>query len=253
MIGLSLAERLVQEHFATLREMDALELADGYSRILKPDPAVAAALLGGGAARWRHVNFFTFQALFRTAGQILDKPLILETGSSAHGTNSSMLLASLAEGADGQFDSVDINPQTTQRLVQQLSARFGPSPRLRAHTGDSVTFIQGFGGRANLVYLDSYDLNAHDFAGSARHGLAEFQALLPKLDSTALILIDDTPCSREIFRKMTPPDYLAAVDRHAAAHGRLPGKGELIAEAVRADSRFQILAWEYQLLLRYDA
>ena len=93
MIGLLLAERLVQEHFATLREMDALEMADGYSRILKPDPAVAAALLGGGAARWRHVNFFTFQALFRTAGQILGKPLILETGSSAHGTNSSMLLA----------------------------------------------------------------------------------------------------------------------------------------------------------------
>ena len=44
-----------------------------------------------------------------------------------------------------------------------------------------------------------------------------------------------------------------AVDAHRTAfNGRLPGKGELILEAIKIDRRFSILAWEYQALLRFD-
>lgn len=259
-----IAETLVEAHFATLGETDVLELGDAYSRLLKPDrttggaldhllKAFADVLVAGKAARWRHVNYFTFLALGRAIDQLIETPLILETGSSAHGTNSSMLLAALAEQGGGRFDTVDINPATTQRLQASLAERFGASPRLHCHTGDSVAFLQAFAGTANIVYLDSYDLNPGDFQNSARHGLAEFEALLPKLQPTTLILIDDTPKSRDIFRKMTPPDYLAAVDQHIGLHNRLPGKGELIAEAIRTDRRFQILDWQYQLLLLYRA
>lgn len=255
--------QLIETHFASLGATDVLDLGDGYSKILRPDrisgtaldhlsKAFAEVLAASQFAQWRHINYFTFSRLFDAIAQRIDVPIILETGSSAHGVNSSALFASLARTRSGRFDTVDLNPQTVQRVSAMLRERFGEDDRLTCHRGDSVEFIANYKHTANVAYLDSYDLNPDDFIGSAAHGLREFEALLPKLDpGCALILIDDTPKTREIFRKMCPADYLQAVDRHMISTGRLPGKGELIVEAIRDDKRFQILDWEYQLLLLY--
>ncbi len=254
---------LFEAHFGTLGSTDVLDLGDEYSRILRPDlasgtaldhvlKAFADVLAASGFGHWRHVNYFTFKALFEQIAQHIERPVILETGSSAYGTNSSVLFAALAEAADGSFDTVDLNPETTNRVRGVLHGKFGPSPRLRCHNGDSVGFIETFAGRPNVVYLDSYDLLPGIFAESAEHGLREFEKLVPKLaDSRCFVLIDDTPRTREIFRKMCPPNFLPAVDAHVQATGRLPGKGERIIEAIKDDRRFQVLAWEYQVLLGF--
>ena len=254
---------LVDQHFATLGSTDVLDFGDGYSRLLRPDratgtaldhiaKALAEVLVGSNLARWQHINYHTFSRLFEAIAQLIEHPVILETGSSAHGVTSSMLLASLAQETGGSFDTVDLNPATTQRARAMLAERFGQTPGMQCHCGDSVAFINGFAGSPNVVYLDSYDLNPGQFAESAAHGLREFECLLPKLAGPrSLVLIDDTPRSRDIFRKMCPPDYLKAVDSYLAANGRLPGKGETVFEAIKGDDRFQVLDWEYQLLLLY--
>lgn len=261
--ALSKYVRLIDEHFASLGATDVLDLGDGYSKILRPDritgsaldhlsKAFAEVLAASQFARWRHINYFTFSRLFEAVAQRIDVPIILETGSSAHGVNSSALLASLARASGGRFDTVDLNPATVQRVGAMLRERFGEDDSLNCHHGDSTAFIAGYRGTPNVVYLDSYDLNPGDFVGSAAHGLREFENLLPILDPRcSLVLIDDTPKTREIFRKMCSADYLQAVDRHMMSTGRLPGKGELIVEVIREDKRFQILDWEYQLLLLY--
>ncbi len=258
--------QLVDDHFATLGATDVLDFGDGYSRLLKPDrasgtaldhllKAFAEVLAASGLAAWRHVNYSTFRHLFEQIEAQIEVPVILETGSSAYGTNSSMLFAALAEVTGGRFDTVDISPATVGRVAAALNGRYGQSPRLRTHCGDSVQFIHSFEGAApNVAYLDSFDLDPGHFDESAQHGLREFECLIPKLAcGTSLILIDDTPRSREIFRKMCPPAYLTAVDAHHAKTGRLPGKGELVVEAIRSDHRFTILDWEYQLLLAYSS
>jgi predicted O-methyltransferase YrrM len=255
--------QLVDEHFASLGSTDVLDLGDGFSRLLRPDrctgtaldhitKAFAEVLVGSKLAQWRHVNHHTFSCLFSGVAQLIEHPIILETGSSAHGVNSSMLFASLASKADGRFDTVDLNSETVQRVSAMMREKFGQDGRISCHLGDSATFIENYTDTPNVVYLDSFDLNPGHFTESAAHGLLEFANLVPKLDSKcALILVDDTPRTREIFRKMCPADYLLAVDRHVSRTGRLPGKGELIIESIRKDRRFQILEWEYQLLLLY--
>lgn len=255
--------RLFEDHFGTLGSKDVLDFGDAYSRLLRPDLATGTALdhilkafvdvvVASGYGQWRHVNYFTFRQLVDQVARHVATPVILETGSSAYGTNSSLLFAALAEAGGGSFDTVDLNPATTARVAAALRERHGDSARLRCHNGDSVGFIAGFDKRPNVVYLDSYDLLPDRFGESAEHGLKEFEALLPKLpDQRSFILIDDTPCSREIFRKMCPPEFLPAVDAHVAANGRLPGKGERIIEAIRDDRRFSVLAWEYQVLLSF--
>jgi hypothetical protein len=260
MVGL---ERLVDEHFATLGAIDQIQLAGFGSGILRPDRLTGTfvdrlvafacrTLVSMNLARWWHINYFTFRELFRAIGQSVDNPIIVETGSSAYGTNSSMLFAALANATNGEFNTVDNNPATVERLRQALLARFGDHPRMKCHFDDSIAFIHKYSGTPNVVYLDSYDLEPGFFTESARHGLHEFEGLLPKLDQRlALILIDDTPARHEIFRKTREPKYMAAVDRHLASTGRLPGKGELIVEAIRGDRRFRILDWQYQLLLEF--
>lgn len=262
-MALSKYMQLIDEHFTSLGATDVLDLGDGYSRLLRPDritgtaldhlsKAFAEVLVASQFAQWRHVNHHTFSRLFEAIAQRIDSPIILETGSSAHGVNSSILLASLARMGGGRFDTVDLNPATVQRVRAALHERFGADDKLVCHHGDSVAFIAEYDGVANVVYLDSYDLDPGHFRESAEHGLQEFEKLLPKLDPhCALILIDDTPRTRDIFRKMCPPEYLQAVDQHMSSTGRLPGKGELIIEAIRDDKRFHILEWEYQLLLLY--
>lgn len=261
--ALSKYKQLIEEHFASLGATDVLDLGDGYSRLLRPEritgtaldhifKAFAEVLAASQFAQWRHINHHTFSRFFEAIAHYIESPIILETGSSAHGVNSSVLLASLARASGGCFDTVDLNPSTVQRVAETLRDRYGPDDRINCHHGDSVAFIAGYQGQPNVVYLDSYDLNPGDFAGSAAHGLSEFESLVPKLDrDCALLLIDDTPRTRDIFRKMCPAEYLQAVDRHISDTGRLPGKGELILEAIENDRRFHVLEWEYQLLLLY--
>jgi len=202
--------------------------------------------------RWRHVCHYSFERLLLEMVSIDHAPRIVETGSSAHGTNSSKLFFGVVDLLGGEFDTVDLNPDATARVQALLEADY---PHLvgqvRCHNGDSVDFIRQIHGPIDVAYLDSYDLYPGIFRESELHGLAEFEGIVDKLSETAYVLIDDTPRTRAIFEKMNDVAFMSAVDEHVQIYGYLPGKGALVLKAIMSDPRFTVLYHEYQLLIKF--
>ncbi len=174
--------------------------------------------------------------------------LIAETGSSAWGTNSTLLLDSYCNSFGGACHSVDI------RLEPMLQLQNIASSRTRLYCDDSVAFLKNLtlpsdNARIDLLYLDSWDVNWADPMPSALHGLNEFLAAMPKLKSGSLVLIDDTPKDIANVTKAHPSaatDFQTFVD----SFGFAPGKGALVKQMIESTGRGQILAHEYQLLIR---
>jgi hypothetical protein len=93
---------------------------------------------------------------------------IVETGTSAWGVDSTLLLESYVRHFGGRFDSVDLRALPSDRLRPVV----GPTTHL--HVGDSVAFIAGLADEpgvapVDLAYLDSYDLDWADPAPSEAH------------------------------------------------------------------------------------
>jgi hypothetical protein len=198
-----------------------------------------------------HINYPTFRRLVEEMMSLGDVA-ILETGSSAYGTNSSALFAQLARALGGTFVTVDANPATAAGATE-LIAQLGCGGVARAVCAESVAFLRQHAARCNVVYLDSFDLVPDRFVESENHGWSEFKTLCERglLDSRgALILVDDTPRTLEILATQVDDAYLAKAREHLVRHNRLPGKGALIAQRVASDQRFELLAWEYQILFR---
>lgn len=253
---------LLDAHFDELHDKNVLDFNDGYSKLLGPVlnfegnytdlySELSKLLINNKMARYRHINYFTFKKLFTLISDQIRKPVILETGSSAYGTNSSVLLANLAVITDGQFDTIDLNKDTYLKISNSLYEKFGVNENLNCHFGDSIEYINKYPKKVNVVYLDSFDLNPDKFNESAQHGLGEFDAIKNKLAPIAFILIDDTPSTIEIFKKMCSSQFLQSVYLHFEKFGRLPGKGELILESITSDPRFTIIEHQYQLLIQY--
>jgi hypothetical protein len=201
-----------------------------------------------------HINYPTFRQLLQAA-QAFGTLRIFETGSSAYGTNSSALFAQLAMACSGTFTTVDLNPQTAAR-VAQLFEGLGCGSGVRAVCADSLAYLARTSVPFNVVYLDSYDLLPEHFVAAENHGWNEFRALLSRellAPEGALVLVDDTPRTLDIMATQVDDSLLGRVREHIATHGRMPGKGALIARHVASDPRFEILAWEYQLLVRLRA
>ena len=204
-------------------------------------------------AELTHINYPTFRALCARMER-LERLSIVETGSSAYGTNSSALFARIVAQCGGTFTTIDLNPQATANAAA-LFRTLACTERCVAVCGDSVSTLRSLQQTFNVAYLDSYDLLPDHFVQSERHGLSEFQTLVQgrRLDEAeSFILIDDTPRSIEIFASQVDDHYLQKVREHVVRHGRLPGKGALIAQAIASNPHFQVLGWEYQLLLRYS-
>jgi len=245
-----------EEHFRSLsaydRYRDSLAFVEPRLKSLAPglSGAQITALFG---RELTHINYPTFRDLCeRVAG--LQRVAVVETGSSSYGTNSSALFARIAALRGGSFTTIDLNPAVSARAGQMFAA-LGCSGCCKALCGDSITTLRSMAGQFTIAYLDSYDLTPEQFVASERHGLAEFQTLLERelLDAQeSYILIDDTPRTIEILATQVDDQYLQRAREHVISFGRLPGKGALIAQAVRGHADFEILSWEYQLLLRYS-
>jgi hypothetical protein len=247
---------IFEDHFRTLggsdRYRDTLAFVEPRLKRLAAGltPDQIATLFG---AELTHINYPTFKVLCERMAR-LERLSIVETGSSAYGTNSSALFARIVARCGGSFTTIDINPQATANALQLFRA-LGCTERCTAICGDSVSTLRTLGQTFNVAYLDSYDLTPDYFVQSEQHGLAEFQTLLESrlLDAAeSYILIDDTPRTIEIFASQVDDYYLHKAREHVVRYGRLPGKGALVAAAVRRSTGFEILSWEYQLLLRFS-
>ncbi len=84
------------------------------------------------------------------------------------------------------------------RLIQARYARQQTSRSVRYVVGDSVSVMarpwaRRYLASADLVSLDSWDVDVHDPLPSAVHSLREFLACAEILKPGAMVLGDDTP------------------------------------------------------------
>ena len=182
--------------------------------------------------------------------EMLDRrsSVLLETGSSAWGTNSSLLFDSYVNSFGGLFQSVDIRAEP----MYTLSAKC--SPHSTFFCDDSVAFLHKYTKRTakiDLAYLDSWDVDFENPLPSAIHGLHEFLVILPLLrERGGLLLIDDTPVDSNVMHKVQP-QHLSGYEYFLSKHGFPPGKGALVKEYLIRNGIGRQVAHDYQLLWQF--
>lgn len=168
-------------------------------------------------------------------------PVILETGTSAHGVDSSRLFDRIASHLSGEFITVDINPQPKRSLY------FQHSKCSKFFVEDSVTFIKST--LPNLVdhvdfcYLDSWDVDWSDPSMAESHGLSEFVAIHHLLSLNSILIIDDTPKQIDLI----PFEYQINAQEYEMKTGRIPGKGSLVLTHPFFDC-YEIIHHEYNVV-----
>jgi hypothetical protein len=197
---------------------------------------------------WSDTNHQCFEGL-RLALELLDnKPsLIVETGTSAYGTDSSRLFDSYITRFGGEFYSVDINPHARQRLTFQHSRN--------SHfvVSDSLTFLENFRlesteFKIDLAYLDSRDVDWSHPNESAFHGYEEYLRIKDQLKPGSVIIIDDTPRTLNWI----PEECVEIAQEYWRANGVLPGKGALILKEVQGNPSVKIVYHEYNLVFQIN-
>jgi hypothetical protein len=188
-----------------------------------------------------HLNM---DSLRDTLGLLEERPgVIVETGSSAWGLDSSRLFDAYVSSFGGEFWSVDLRVQPLLELRRKLT------PNSTLVCDDSVRFLERWvsenpGRKADLVYLDSWDLDVEDPVPAAVHGLREFFAIAQALGGGSLLLIDDTPGSPE----WVPAHWQREAQQYLETFDLIPGKGMLLdrylegrADVVKVHHRYQAL------------
>jgi hypothetical protein len=186
-----------------------------------------------------HVNRRAFQVTMDKLGGYPAN--VIETGSSAWGTNSTRFWDSYIRSFGGSLVTVDIRPDASKRLLGQLSKNS------KCIVSDSVSYLTGLDAtETDLYFLDSWDVDWANPEGAANHGLAEFKAIRHSLKPGALVLIDDTPASLD-YIGIEFHDFSRSYLR---TYGVLPGKGALVLKMVQNSDDYEILLHEYALLFR---
>lgn len=171
--------------------------------------------------------------------------LIVETGTSAWGCDSSRLLDMIAKQFGATFASVDIRAEASLWLKYQTSNHtlFFVQDSLDFLT---ETFPKQFEQEIDFAYLDSFDLDFHNPGPSELHGLREFEKVCRFSRAGTIVLIDDTPAEidevPEVFR-----DY---AKQFQEVYNRLPGKGSLVLTKIKDDESFEVLWHSHNLVVR---
>lgn len=198
-------------------------------------------------ARWSDANHQNRTGL-HIALQNIDRrnATIVETGTSAYGTDSSRLFDAFVRSFSGKFFSVDINVYPSNRL------KFAKSRSTKFFLMDSVKFLTNLEQltsvkNVNLFYLDSWDVDWANPLASAQHGQNEMNAIKVHLLKGTILVIDDTPASIEWI----PQEGKSAAMRFQNEFGVLPGKGAFFNEVLK-ELDFSILYHDYNLVLRFN-
>ena len=192
-----------------------------------------------------HINH---TSLLDTIRHLDGRPaVILETGSSAWGTNSTCLWDAYVQEFGGRLWSVDLRRTPSRQLRGKLS----PATTLVAD--DSVAFLERWarnhrGEAISLVYLDSWDLDAQSPMPASLHCLREYEAIRPFLRGGALLLVDDTPGSEEWLATSLRDEAII----YRETTGLWPGKGMLLDLMLAQHPRVTKLHHRYQILYRFD-
>ena len=174
--------------------------------------------------------------------------IIIETGSAAHGTKSSVLFDDYICTFGGTLYSVD------NRAEPMLKARDQCSRNSVFFCDDSVSFFKTISNKiekADLIYLDSWDLDLEDPLPAAIHGFNEFIHALPLVKTGTLLLIDDTPKSFENFKEAHGNQGERQFESFRNKYGFNPGKGSLVEKYLQSNQVGETLSHQYQFLYRF--
>jgi len=175
-----------------------------------------------------------------------EKPkVIVETGTSAWGCDSSRLLDAFARFTHAKFITIDIRQEASKWL------RFQVSKHTQFEVDDSVHFLKEvyplrINRTIDLAYLDSFDLDLNNPLPSELHCLEEFRAILKFSRVGTVIVIDDTRSVVEEF----PPENRQVVQSYIQKTGRVPGKGSLVHQKIVGKSDFEILWHSENLVIK---
>jgi hypothetical protein len=216
--------------------------AAGVARVVSPDDLVREHF--ATRSDLSHGNFKSMQEAISALG---GRPSwIVETGSSAWGTDSSRLFDSYVATFGGRFWSVDL------RLEPMLKLRKHMSKFSSMSCDDSVRFLKRWvvkypSRKLDLVYLDSFDLDISDPMPAAIHALKEFFAIAPALRDGSLLLVDDTPASGD----WSPALFRESAAEFEATHGLVPGKGMLIDLWLKGRPSVAKVGYRAQVLYKF--
>lgn len=197
--------------------------------------------------RWSRVDHQNLPGLSIALSSLSKaNPVILETGTSAYGTDSSRLFDMYVRNFGGEFYSVDINSYPSKRL------KFAKSKYTKFFVMDSVKFLsnlEAITGKksVDLVYLDSWDVDWSNPLPSARHGERELCALTPYLLPGTIVIVDDTPKTIDWIPILDQPIAKDFVDQF----GVLPGKGAFLKVALQ-NMEYQVLHHDYNLVIKIN-
>ena len=184
------------------------------------------------------------KAIFiRTLSEFDQLPLqVVETGTSAWGADSTRLWDEYVRIAGGLVLTVDIRPDPSLLLQNKVSKS------TKFFISDSVEFLEGLAKRnfvADLIYLDSFDVDWDDPLPAEEHGRKEFEIAKSLIRIGGIILIDDTPTHQ--FAKQL--GIVTASDEHGTK-SIVRGKGAKALSAITDDPRFEILNHEYAVAIK---
>jgi hypothetical protein len=205
----------------------------------------ASVLAAHEACPPEHINHSSLRDTLELLG---GKPaVILETGSSAWGTNSTCLWDKYVQRFGGKVWSVDIRRQPSREL------RYKVSSATTLVTDDSVRFLSNWTRNqrkthVSLVYLDSWDLDASSPISSALHCVREYNAISPLMRNGALLLVDDTPHCAEWLTSAISSN----ANNYQTVHGLWPGKGMLLDLLLSKHPQVTKIHHRYQTLYRFS-
>ncbi len=126
-------------------------------------------------------------------------------------------------------------------------------PATQLVCNDSVSFFSDWSKShdvANVIYLDSWDLDFYNPHPSGNHGLSEYKSLIPVIKKDTLLLIDDTPIN-PYWLDSRNDVYNDMCVYYFNNNSRLPGKGMFVLDEVTNANK---LLHNYQVLYKfYDA
>jgi len=176
--------------------------------------------------------------------------IIIETGSSAWGTNSSNLFDKFityrneSKTLFNQLLTCDI------RINPLLSLIYNVSPSTTLYCNDSVLFLKQISNEyinSNhnfLIYLDSFDLDYNNPSPSGLHGLKELLAIVPLLKKGTILLIDDSPLNINYC-----PDHAKNSSKiYFDKYGIYPGKGMFIDPIIQNFKNVKKIFHKYQII-----
>jgi len=186
-----------------------------------------------------HVNYRLFEILTH---ELAGRPaFIIETGTSAWGTDSTRFWNTYTTKFGGKVISIDIREKAGIQLKYQMNKN------TQLITSDSVRYLKDHpSSNVDLYYFDSADVDwlAPDF--SINHGLQELLAVEEYLSPGTIVVFDDTPINEEHVE-----DHLRdTVLNFYELHGYFPGKGSKAITYLQEKFEIQVLHHEYAFAAR---